>query len=407
MLRPNLRHLSYSLAALAVMAIAAPAPATAQTHYESIGWTPDGRALTVSAGGDIYRLPLDGGPAERLTPSESRDIHASWAPDGSAFAFGSYRDGAGEIFVAGPNGSGARALTDDEVDDSAPAWSPDGRRIAFMKETGEHWQIWLMDTDGSNPRRLTHSDGNDFNPRWSPDGEWIVFESSRHEGDQDEIYLMRPDGTDERRLTDTPGNDIYPDWSPDGERIAYCTIERGRAFVHVIPAAGGEPELLLEDACHPAWSPDGNRLAYVSVARGEPRRLWVSEPDGSGAAEVAGLEARPVVNAAETATGSLGDDEAAPRKPRVAILILRRRTDHRPCGPVGGAGSVRPLTVSGRVRNTRRCPIFVSGEWFPDVPPHMADSRASGRPAAADHSIRPADVRRDRGAHASGARGKR
>ncbi|MFW6083707.1 MAG: DJ-1/PfpI family protein [Gemmatimonadota bacterium] len=346
MSRLDIRHVSYLAAATVMLvAVVGPRPSTAQTHYESIGWTPDGRALTVSAAEDIHRLPLEGGPAERLTATGSRDVHASWAPDGSALAFGSYRDGDAEIFVASSDGSGARALTDDDADDGAPAWSPDGREIAFMKETGEHWQIWIMAADGSDPRRLTRSDGNDWNPRWSPDGRWIVFESSRHEGDQDEIYRIRPDGTGERRLTDTPGNDIYPDWSPDGERIAYCTIEDGRAFVYTIPAAGGEPELLLEDACHPAWSPDGSRLAYVSVSRGDRRRLFVAEPDGSGATEVAGLDARPVVDATEAAHGSTSgaepeaasgsgsaDPDAAPaaahtpstnasRKPRVAILV--------------------------------------------------------------------------------------
>ncbi len=347
MLHLDLRHLSYLTTAIAfIVGTAAPHPLAAQTHYESIGWTPDGRALTVSAAENIYRLPLEGGPAERLTASEARDVHASWAPDGSALAFGSYRDGDAEIFVASSDGSGARSLTDDDADDGAPAWSPDGREIAFMKETGEHWQIWVMAADGSNQRRLTRSDGNDWNPRWSPDGRWIVFESSRHEGDQDEIYLIRPDGTGERRLTDTPGNDIYPDWSPDGERIAYCTIEDGRAFVYTIPATGGEPELLLEDACLPAWSPDGSRLAYKSVARDESQRLWVAQPDGSGATEVAGLDARRVVDAAEVTHGSASasasetpsgldsadagassrapadtDSTAVPRKPRVAILI--------------------------------------------------------------------------------------
>jgi Tol biopolymer transport system component/putative intracellular protease/amidase len=307
-----------------ILASAFQSPAVAQTHYESIGWTSGGEALTVSADGDVYTLPLDSGPATRLTTAEARDVHASWAPDGSAVAFGSYRDGDAEIFVTAPDGSDARPLTDDEADDGAPSWSPDGRSIAFMKKDGDRWRLWIMSSDGSDARRLTRSAGNDFNPRWSPDGRWIVFESSRHEGDQDEIYVIRPDGSGERRLTDTPGNDIYPDWSPDGKRIAYCTIEGGRAFIHVIPASGGEPELLVEDACLPAWAPGGSRLAFTSIVRGQPERLWVADPDGSGATEVAGLGARPVVDAANA-----DDDEAdesagaaeGPRKPRVAILV--------------------------------------------------------------------------------------
>lgn len=330
MSRPLIRHMSYIAPVLCggLLCCAISNPVVAQTHYESIGWTPDGSALTVSADGEIYTLPPGPGPAQRLTAAEERDVHASWAPDGSAFAFASYRDGDAQIFVAARDGSGARPLTNDEAVDSAPAWSPDGQRIAFMRKGGDHWQLWIMNADGSEAGRLTRSTGDDFNPRWSPDGRRIVFESSRHGGDQDEIYLIRPDGSGEQRLTNTPGNDIYPAWSPDGERIAFCTVEDGRAFVHEIPAEGGEPELLVEDACLPAWSPDGNRLAFVSVARGQPRRLWVAAPDGSEATEVEGLDARPVVRANETTGARTGVDDAdadigssGGDKPRVAILI--------------------------------------------------------------------------------------
>lgn len=290
--RRDIRHVSYIIpVGFLIVAFAAEA-ALAQTHYESLTWRPDGEALTVSVGEDLYTLPIGGGPAQRLTEIEGRDAHASWSPDGSVVAFGSSRDGDSEIYAAEPDGSRPRALTDDEDYNSHPTWSPDGRRIAFMKRREGRWQLWIMESDGSGARRLTRSTGNDFNPRWSPDGRWIVFESSRHEGDQDEIYVIRPDGSGERRLTETPGNDIYPSWSADGERIAYCTIEEGRAFVHVMPVEEGRPdgapELLLEDACLAVWSPDGRHLAYKTTRRGEPDRLWVAGPDGSHAKEVPG-----------------------------------------------------------------------------------------------------------------------
>jgi putative intracellular protease/amidase len=306
MLRTNLRHMSYAIWLLGFAAGSLPMPITAQGHYESLTWTPDGKALTVSFKGDLYTLPLDGGPAIRLAESGGRDVFASWAPDGSAVAYASDQDGDRQIYVAALDGSEARPLTDDQDVNSWPAWSPDGRNIAFMKERNGQWQLWIMRSDGSGARRLARRSGNDWNPRWSPDGNRLVFETDRHEGDQSEIYVIRADGTGEQRLTATPGNDIYPAWSPDGERIAFCTIEGGRAFVHVMPVAGGEPELLLEDACWPVWSPDGSRLAFMSARRGEPDRLYVADPDGAGATEVPGPDARPA---------------AAWDKPKVAILI--------------------------------------------------------------------------------------
>ena len=106
--------------------------------------------------------------------------------------------------------------------------------------------------------------------------------------------VIRPDGSGERRLTETPANDVYPDWSPDGSSIAYCTIDAGRAFIHIMPAEGGTPSLWREDACLAKWSSDGEHLAYVSSARGRPERLWVAGIDGSDVTEIPSVGQRSV-----------------------------------------------------------------------------------------------------------------
>jgi len=273
--------------------VSAPNP---QVHYEYLAWTPESDGLTVSVEGDVYTLPLDGGPAVRLTTAAGRDEFAAWSPDGSALLFASDRNGDQEIFIADPDGSNPRPLTDNDVDDSWPAWSPDGRRIAFMRRKGEHWHIWIMNADGSGGRRLMDAPGHEFNPVWSPDGEWILFEASRDGSGNDDIYVIRPDGSGERRLTETPANDVYPDWSPDGSSIAYCTIEGGRAFIHIMPADGGPPSLWGEDACLPKWSPDGRHLAFVSSARGRPEGLWIAGVDESDVRAVPGVGERSAVS---------------------------------------------------------------------------------------------------------------
>ena len=286
-LRPVLR-----LVGGLVLAVCAPRVGLAQ-HYESLTWAPDGTALVISLGGNLYRLPLQPtDPAVQLTTEPSRDVYASYAPDGSELAFTSNRDGDDEIYVARPDGSGARPITANDDRDSYPSWSPDGRRIAFMRQHEGLWQLWIMDADGGNAHRLTHSTGNDYNARWSPDGQWLVFESARHGGNQDEIYVIRPDGSGERRLTNTPGNDIFPTWLPDGNHVAYCTIENHHARVSVMRSDGGPATTLLEDACVPVWSPDGKSLAYLISVMGQPETLQVAKADGSDPHEIPGPEAR-------------------------------------------------------------------------------------------------------------------
>ena len=57
-----------------------------------LGWTRDGRALTYLAGQDgpsnVWRRPLDGGPAEALTDVKNEEVLSyDWSRDGSRFAY--------------------------------------------------------------------------------------------------------------------------------------------------------------------------------------------------------------------------------------------------------------------------------------------------------------------------------
>ena len=70
-----------------------------------------------------------------------------WSPDGRRIAFGSGRDGSGDVMNA--DGSAQRNLTHNPSHDFAPAWSPDGRRIAFLRNRGGNSEIYVMNADGA------------------------------------------------------------------------------------------------------------------------------------------------------------------------------------------------------------------------------------------------------------------
>jgi Tol biopolymer transport system component len=97
-------------------------------------------ALTPEHGGDVWTIPVDGGPLTRLTNDESQERYPCWSPDGQTIAF---TDGLNEesedggftaIFVVSATGGEPRQLTAeaDSVGDGAIAFAPDGERIAFF-----------------------------------------------------------------------------------------------------------------------------------------------------------------------------------------------------------------------------------------------------------------------------------
>jgi len=69
-----------------------------------------------------------------------------------------------------------------------------------------------------------------------------------------------------------------PSFSPDGKWLAYQS-RSGGFNIFIIPAAGGRPTQLTEDARSnqsPCWSPDGRYLVFSST-RGGHERLYLMQ----------------------------------------------------------------------------------------------------------------------------------
>ena len=86
-----------------------------------------GETVIFTAEGDLWRVPLKGGVAQRLTTHPGSETKASISPDGKWIAFSGEYEGPAELYVMPFEGGKPRRLT---WETSAPAftgWTPDGR----------------------------------------------------------------------------------------------------------------------------------------------------------------------------------------------------------------------------------------------------------------------------------------
>jgi TolB protein len=235
---------------------------------------------------EVWTADYDGANQQRLTSDGDLDMTPSWAPDGRAIAYTSFRRGFQDIFITFLEDRRIESPTRGAGKNWLPAWSPDGRRLAFTSGRDGNEEIYVANADGSDVRRLTRHPAIDTSPAWSPDGRRLAFTSNRSGSPQ--IWVMDADGANPRQLTTEKYCD-RPTWSPGpDDEIAYVSKTKTGFDIKVIDVAtGAARQLTFGQGFNesPAFAPNGRHIAFASTRRGG-EQVWVISRTGTGLRQV-------------------------------------------------------------------------------------------------------------------------
>lgn len=182
--------------------------------YRSVTFAPDGGSLLYTvAGKGLFRIPVFGGAAERL--SENIFNKVTFAPDGRRIAFVRNADSkeSPSIFLfdiqTGKEESLASAPTTLGFEVNSPAWSPDGRVIAVgapTAEGGTHVDVFIISTVDRSIEKLTSTNWKSaYSLAWLNNGHGMIAVSSG-----ELWYVPYPDGKPERLMVDLSVYDYAP-----------------------------------------------------------------------------------------------------------------------------------------------------------------------------------------------------
>jgi Tol biopolymer transport system component len=158
-------------------------------------FTPDSRAIVVSYGGEIWRVPVDGAAAAKI-PFQA-PVKVDIGPEVKF----SYRVDTTALVTA-------RQIRD-------PVMSPDNKLLAFTAFD----RLYVKEMPSGTPRRVSNADAGEYQPTWSPDGKSLAF-VSWDDIAGGHVWKAAADGrTPPLRLTSTAALYYNPAWSPDGQRI--------------------------------------------------------------------------------------------------------------------------------------------------------------------------------------------
>ena len=102
------------------------------THAESpLGYyrTPaiHGDAIVFAAEGDLWRIGVNGGVAQRLTTHAGQESLPAISPDGKTLAFAAVYEGKAELYTMPLDGGLPERHTFDNTEPRAISWAPDGK----------------------------------------------------------------------------------------------------------------------------------------------------------------------------------------------------------------------------------------------------------------------------------------
>jgi Tol biopolymer transport system component len=253
--------------------------------------TPDGRHVVHASdrGGslNLWRIPIAGGPPERITAGAGQDLEPQVSRDGRRIVF-IHSPVVTRLLAWSPATGRSATLTSLLGSEAwAPRVSPDGAQVVFsQKVAGNPWKMVLLERASGATRTLLEGLPDVLWARFHPDGRSLVFDARFRPGGR--IGQVGLDGRGLRWLTAEGGDATYCDVSPDGRQIAFVRSQVGGADVVVRSISGGPERLAAPGATLPAFSPDGRRLliarsrsfsggvGVVDVAGGEPRWLTTS-----------------------------------------------------------------------------------------------------------------------------------
>src|SRR4029077_11827235 len=102
-----------------------------------------------------------------------------------------------DVYKVPSQGGPEERLTDAKGLDDGPDYSPDGQYIYFNSVRSGLMQIWRMKADGGDQTQITKDDYNNWFAHPSPDGKWIVFvtferDVEGHPANKDVMIRMMP-----------------------------------------------------------------------------------------------------------------------------------------------------------------------------------------------------------------------
>jgi tricorn protease len=289
--------------------------------------------------GDLWRAPVSGGAAYRLTTHLGQEIFPKVSPDGRWIAFSGEYAGTRQVYVMPSFGGEPRQLTfyndvgpmppRGGFDDWVLGWTKDGKilvrmnRVPWNRRMGRYF---LVDPKGGLETPLELPEGGSAS--LSPDGTRLAYGPIDREfrtwkrttgGRAQDIWIYDFATKASERITDWKGTDNFPMWAGD---TIYFTSDRDRTlnlFAYDTKARTTRKvtEFTEFDVLWPSLASDGSAIVFMNG--GYVWRLDLKSGKSSRVAVALASDRAPVGTAWKDVKGFVTEASVSPSGARVVL----------------------------------------------------------------------------------------
>lgn len=186
--------------------------------------------------GDLYKVPIAGGEAKRLTSHVGYEMFPRFSHDGRTIAFTGHYDGNTEVYTIPANGGEPLRVTytatnarDDLGDRMGPnnivmGWTVDNQNIVYRNRisSGFDGRLFTVNKEGGLSEQIPLPEGGFCS--YSPDGKQLAYNRVMREfrtwkyykgGMADDIWIYDPAKKSVENITKNDAQDIMPMWIGD------------------------------------------------------------------------------------------------------------------------------------------------------------------------------------------------
>jgi len=310
-----------------------------------------GDTIVFVSGEDIWKVPVTGGEAVRLTVHDGEERYPRISPCGKWVAFTGEYDGNGDVYVMNLYGGEITRVTWHPAYDQVLGWHAPSGRIMFVSSRYSYsrfQRIYLIKPDGTGLEELPMPEAGSGS--FSPDGKKIAYNKTRREdrtwkryrgGRAQEVYIFDLATLREENISGFEGTDRAPMWV--GDQVYFLSDRDGVLNIFRYDPSAKSIEQITHHRDYDARraSAGGKRIVYevggdiwlLDTERNENRRLAITMRADAP-------ETRPVIRDVKeyiTHFGLSPDGESAVVTARGEVFTLRvkdgvTRNVSRDCG---------------------------------------------------------------------------